>query len=182
MTTRPRLPSPMRRLIALARLLIVLGAAMVTLLPPLLWLNPAWIDGALATAAGLGGARLQPDRSVQFLGIASALPLVVLSLAALWQLWRLFDEYARGRALGRQALAHLRRFAWLWLVVVLAQPMLRAAWSVLLTLHNPPGQRMLVLQFQSADYLHLLVGAVLLAVAHVMHDAVVAVEENQGFV
>lgn len=178
----PRPLRPPRTLIALARTGILIGAALTLLLPPLVWSDPAWVREAIVPAAGLGRTDPLIDSHVLVWGMVSSMLPIALALATLWQLWRLFGEYGQGRALGRCALGHLRRFAWLWLALVVAQPVLRSVWSVLLTLGNPPGQRMLAIQLQGADYMQLLVGAVLLAVAHVMHEAVLAAEENQAFV
>ena len=54
--------------------------------------------------------------------------------------------------------------------------------SAVLTMHNPPGQRMLAFGLAWSDYMSVLLGLVLLAVARVMSDAVRAAEENAGFV
>ena len=61
-------------------------------------------------------------------------------------------------------------------------PLLRTAVGIALTLGNPPGQRLLVFTLSWNDYLSMLCGAVLLAVARVMADAVRLAEDNAGFV
>jgi cell division protein FtsX len=66
--------------------------------------------------------------------------------------------------------------------LALAQVLGRALMSVALTLDNAPGQRVLSLSFGSDDFVLLLLGAVLVAVARVMVVAARAAEENRAFV
>lgn len=171
---------PSRTLINLVRALVLAGAAILLILPPLFWSDPDWV---LAAAPNIAGVDLAEATAAQrWRGLLASVPAVALGLFLLWTLWRLFGEFAAGRALGRTALAGLRRFAWALLAVALAQPLLAALLSVLLTLDAPPGQRQLVLSLGWHDYMALLLATVLLTIAHVMHSAVRAVEENEGFV
>ena len=105
-----------------------------------------------------------------------------LGLALFFLLWRLFGEYAHGRALQAPAQRLLHHVAGVLLALALLQPLTRAAMSAVLTMNQPPGQRQLVLQLSGNDYLALLTAVALLAVAHVMRQAVQAAEENRGFV
>lgn len=169
-----------RPLIAIVRLLVLAGAAVLLILPPLFWSDPDWVRAAAPNIAGVDLAEATPAQ--RWRGLLGSLPAVALGLFLLWTLWRLFGEFAAGRALGRPALAGLRRFAWALLAVALAQPLLGGLMSVLLTLDAPPGQRQLVLSIGWHDYMALLLATVLLSIAHVMHAAVLAVEDNEGFV
>jgi hypothetical protein len=106
----------------------------------------------------------------------------LLGLAFFGLLWQLFGEYGAGRALTQAAQRHLQRLAVVLLAMALLQPVLRAAYSVVLTLGNPPGERRLVIAVGSDDYVALIIGLALLAIATVMRQAVAAAEENRGFV
>jgi hypothetical protein len=174
MTAQPKL------LIHLVRLLVLAGAAALLILPPLFWSDPDWVRAAAPSVAGVSIDAA--DAGLRWRGLLGSLPVIGLGLFVLWRLWQLFAEYARGRALGRPALARLRSFARALLAWVIAKPLVGAAMSVLMTWDNPPGQRQLVLSFSSDDYLMVLLAAVLLCIAHVMHTAVQAAEENEGFV
>lgn len=169
-------------LIRLVQALTAAGALFLLVLPPLFWARAEWVAQLGPTMAAIGAHPVHVGGAARAWGAVVSAPLVGLGLFALWQLWRLFGEYAQGRALARPALRHLRRFAWSVLAAALLQPLAKAALSVVLTVGNPPGQRLLSLSLGSSDYLALLLGAVLLAVAQVMHQAVLAAEENQGFV
>ena len=184
MTSHSVTDTPPRSLavIRLVQGLTAAGALFLLVLPPLFWARADWVMQLGPAMAGIGTHPVHVGGAARAWGAAVSLPLVGLGLFALWQLWRLFAEYAHGRALGQPALRHLRRFAWSVLATALLQPLAKAALSVALTVGNPPGQRLLSLSLGSSDYLALLLGAVLLAVAQVMHQAVLAAEENRGFV
>lgn len=176
------LPHGLRSLIWVVRALTVLGAITLCLVPLLFWLTPDWVRSAGPSMAGVAGHPVVIDDRALLIGALSSLPGIGLGLAALWHLWRLFGEYADGRVFGRLAQGHLRTFAWCMLASALLTPLLRASLGVALTLGNPPGQRLLVLNVSWNDYVAILCGAVLLAVAQVMSEAVRLAEENDSFV
>lgn len=171
-------PSPW--LIAAVRLLCGLGGVVLIGVPLWFWLSPEWIAQWSVQLAGVSQTTIDA-RAQLFGGLASLLP-VAIGLATLWQLWRLFGEYAQGAVFGRPALAHLRRFAWALLAAAIVTPLYRGLVSMVLTMGNPPGQRLLVLSLSWNDYMAVLLAAVLLAIATVMQGAVLLSEENQGFV
>jgi Protein of unknown function (DUF2975) len=180
-TDPPRLlPAPLKRLVWVVRLLCVFGAATLLVVPAWFWTSPDRVREASVQIAGVHETSI--DARVLQLGATLSLLPIGLGLYALWQLWRLFAEYADGRVFGRAALVHLRRFAWALLGSALLAPLLRAAMSVLLTLGNPPGRRALVIGLSWNDYMAVLLAAVLIAIATVMAEAVRLAEENQGFV
>jgi hypothetical protein len=172
----------LRYLIRFVRALTLLGAGTLVLVPAIFWLSPDWVRDAGAALATLGNQPIVADERARLIGAAVSTPSVLLGLYGLWQLWRLFGEYGAGRVFAPAAQHHLRRFAVAMLASALLAPLLRAAVGVALTWGNPPGQRMLALTLSWNDYIAILCGAVLLAVAVVMADAVRIAEENEGFV
>ncbi len=163
-----------------------IGAALgglVTLLMPLwFWSQPAWVAHLGPQFAGLGCQSFEVDTSMRAWGLAVSLLPMAVGLGLFVMVWRLFGEYAQGRALQTPAQRQLQGVAWALLALALLQPLTRAALSVVLTMNQPPGQRMLVLQVSGNDYLALLTAVALLAVALVMRQAVQVAEENRGFV
>ncbi len=168
------------RLVLFVRAMCVLGALGLLAVPLWFWSSPEAVRTLAPQFAGVQAVTV--DTRALLLGALLSVAPVALGLYALWQLWRLFGEYGAGRVFGRPALAHLRRFGWALLGSALLAPLVRAAGSVVLTLGNPPGQRMLVLGLSWNDYLAVLLAAVLIAIATVMAEAVRVAEENQGFV
>jgi hypothetical protein len=175
-----RLPGSLGRVVFVVRALCVLGALSLIAVPLWFWASPEAIEGLAPSMVGV--KEMTVDARAQWFGAAVSLLPVSLGLYALWQLWKLFAEYAAGRVFGRTALAHLRRFAWALLGTALLAPLVRAATSVALTLGNPPGRRMLVVGFSWNDYMAVLLAAVLIAIATVMAEAVRVAEENESFV
>jgi hypothetical protein len=178
----PALPPGLRTLIRVVRALTAVGALAMLAVPLIFWTHPDWVRQAAPEIVGLGRAPIVVDDRALLLGGLGSLPAIALWCYALWQLWRLFGEFGAGRVFAAGTQEHLRRFAWAVLVSALLVPLHRAWIGVALTFGNPPGQRMLVLGFSWNDYLAMLLGAVLLAVATVFADAVRLAQENEGFV
>jgi hypothetical protein len=177
------LPAGLRGLTIVVRILTVLGAAVLIAVPVWFWLDENLVrDLGRDIVPGLGAAPITVDDRARWLGAGFSLLGIVLGLYVLWQLWRLFGEYAAARFFDAAARFHLRRFAWALLAAALLVPLLRGAIGVALTLGNPPGQRMLVIGLAWNDYLAILIGAVLLAIATVQAEAARLAEENAGFV
>lgn len=176
------LPRGLHTLTRLVRALTVLGAALLCLVPTLFWLTPDWVRAKGPAMAGLGDHPFVIDDRALAFGALGSLPAIALGLFALWQLWQLFGEYREGRVFSLLAQRLLRRFAWAMLAAALLAPFQRAWVGIVLTLGNPPGQRLLVIELSWNDYVSILSGAVLLAIATVMAEAVRLAEENESFV
>lgn len=177
------LPQPhLRRLCQWVRALVLLGALAQAAVWGSFWSSPEWIAQSAPQMTDLAGHAITLDARARWLGAAVSLLPLALCWYGLWQLWRLFGHYARGQALTAIAQQPLRRFAWALLLMAPAGPLFRAALGVVFTLGNPPGQRVLAIGISSNDYLLLLVGLLLLAIATVMAEAVRAAEENRQFV
>ena len=174
------------RLARVVRGLCVLAAAVLGAWPLLLLVAP--------DSLGTFGAGQAPGIDMRYLlqgdftlatrirvAVASLLPCG-LGLAVLWQLWNLFGEYRRGAVFSLRALACLRRFAALLLVLALASPVTQVLLSVAISLDNPPGQRQIVIMLGSSDYALVLGALVFVAIARVMTEAARVAEENEGFV
>ena len=178
----PTLPRGLQTLTRLVRALTVLGAALLCLVPTLFWLTPDWVRAKGPQMAGLGDHPFVIDDRALAFGALGSLPAIALGLYALWQLWQLFGEYREGRVFSPLAQQLLRRFAWAMLAAALLAQFQRAWVGIVLTLGNPPGQRLLVIELSWNDYVSILSGAVLLAIATVMAEAVRLAEENESFV
>lgn len=170
----------LRRHAQTARVLIALGAALLLSLPLGVLLSP---EGLAGETAGLLGMPSQPlDEAARWrTALVSLLP-VACGLYALRQLWLLFGEYLRGRVFHQAAQRALVRFAWTVLAGALALPFARALISVAASMGNPPGQRFVTLSLYWHDGLLVLLGLVLVSIAHVMLQAQRIADENAGFV
>jgi hypothetical protein len=182
----PELAQRLGRLAGVVRGLCVLAAGVLVAWPLLLLFAP---DSLMAVGAGQAPGvdlrhLLQGDFSFAArtrAALAGLLPSG-LGLAVLWQLWSLFGEYRRGAVFSPRALACLRRFASLLVVLALSSPLTQALMSVAISLDNPPGQRQIVISLGSNDYALVLGALVFVAIARVMTEAARVAEENEGFV
>ncbi|MBU1176539.1 MAG: hypothetical protein KKH72_14135 [Alphaproteobacteria bacterium] len=138
-------------------------------------------------AAMAGVAPLQPgsvdaaDGARLLFGIfalASALPLSfgLIRLAAC------FGGFARGALFAPSTIAGLRDFAGAMLVWTLAQPLFRAAYSMILTFGGPEGSRQIVVQIGSDFILMSVFALCVLIVSWVLTEASALSEENAQFV
>lgn len=105
-----------------------------------------------------------------------------IGLYGLLHLRRTFLESASGRSFSRDSVDGFRRFAWAVLFYVVSVPIMKAALSVVLSFHNPPGQRVLAIELSSNDVIGLFLAGLLVAVGHIFAEAQSIAEENASFV
>jgi len=179
---RPSLPAGLHRLTMLVRALVLVGVAVLSLVPLLFWLSPDWVRAAAPEMASLGKHPITLDSRALVLGALSSLPALGVGLWMMGRLWQLFGQYHQGRVFSPTALVALRGFARALLLGTLLAPVQRTALCLALTWGNPPGQRLLVVSLQWSDYMGMLLGAVLLAVTTVMAEAARLADDNAGFV
>lgn len=171
----------LRRHSQAARILIALGAVALLALPAAALLSPQDLSGQAEGLLGMPPGQPLDLAARWRTALVSLLP-VGCGLYALRQLWTLFGEYLQGRVFGQQAQHALMRFAWTVLAGALALPFTRALMSVAASLGNPPGQRFVTLGLYWHDGLLVLLGVVLVSIAHVMLQARRIADENAGFV
>lgn len=108
--------------------------------------------------------------SVRFMGfIVTMMPIGITILGA-YHLMRLFQFYEQGSIFRAVNVRCFKKLSWVliwWFVIGIVH---KSLLSVALTLHNPPGQRMLTLELGSPDLTALLVGCVLAVIAWVMEE------------
>jgi Protein of unknown function (DUF2975) len=111
----------------------------------------------------------------------TAVPVGVL-LFGFWQVRTLFLNFANGHVFTLASARLLRDFAGSVLAQAILGPISSTALMLAFTLNNPPGKSQLVISLSAHDYLALIVGGVLLAVAWVMVEATRIADENASFV
>lgn len=172
----------LRRLCTVVRTMVLLGAAMLLCIVPWVWTSADRVRDTWGSSSGLAHSQLTIDGRALLLGGFIVAVQVAVALFALWQLWQLFGHYREGHVFSRGAQVRLRRFALGVVAIGLMAPLGRTLLGLVLTLGNPPGQHMLLITISSDDYLAVLVGLVLLAIAAVMAEAVRVAEEHAEFV
>ena len=170
-----------RRIALIARALVLVGAAVFALNAVATWIFPDYAAHIISTTSnGAAVGRLTGGARVAY--VLWDIPSLAIILVALWRLWQLFGEYLHARIFSARALTSLRGFARWTLAAGFWSPIYRAVLSVIATWNNGPGKRELDITLSSDDYLVLLVGVALLAIASVMVEAARVAEDNAGFV
>ena len=108
---------------------------------------------------------------MRFLGFAASMLKGSAVMYAILILIKLFRLYENGVFFSSDNVSCFKKIstALIWWVIagIVATPLI----SVILTMNNPPGQHVLALSFQSADFTALIVGGMLRVVAGVMENA-----------
>ncbi len=181
-SSAPPVPDKLARISRAMEWLTTAGIGLIIALMVLGLFIPSWTRNLLLARLGETGAKLPLTPSDQVLaGLIVAVPVGVI-VWGLWHVRGLFRDFARGRVFTTAAAHRLQRFG----IAVLAQaplgPLTATALALALSLGNPPGQRYLVLTLSINDYLALIVGGALVAIASVMREAARLADENAGFV
>ena len=132
-------------------------------------------------AAGIASdASLSPFHRMSVAAIG-AIPMIAM-LYVLWHMGQLFGRYAKGETLTAACANHIQNIGTGLLVAAILGIFTRTAQITLASLGNPPGERVVVIGLQGADYGQLLAGGLMLMIGWVMADAVRIADENASFV
>lgn len=158
-------------------------AIMAVLVIAFVWMA---FDGAMLARAAValtGGATQFPLAGAARWGFWALLALpLLLFLAGLWQVRRLFESYARGQIFTLAAARTIRRAGVIALAIVPVQILVNTLSVLLLTAANPPGQRQLAIGVSSTELAVVVIGMTLIVMGWVMGEAVRISDENSQFV
>ncbi|MCR8724258.1 DUF2975 domain-containing protein [Frigidibacter sp. ROC022] len=131
-------------------------------------------------------ARLVPETSLSGPHRAAvALVGAVPGFAMLYVLGRmadLFGLYAGGEALSPACARNIQRIGVGLLAAVALELVARPAQIALVSLANPPGQRVLSISFEGADLGQILAAGLLITIGWTQREAARIARENEGFV
>lgn len=159
-----------------------IGMVVIAVAMCLVFFVPEWTRNLLLARLGEAGRdlTLTPGRVAAGAAV-TAVPVGVL-LFGLWQARALFADFAAGRVFTPSSVRRLRNFAACVMAQAALGPLSSTALLIAFTLSNPPGSRQLGIALSTNDYVALIVGGVLLAVAWVMAEAARIADENASFV
>jgi len=175
----------LRRMARWMRVLIAAGALILVLVPGYFWTaEPSVLNDAASRLFPTAEhpARFTITREVKAGAMSVVGAGVALGMFALWQAWHLFGAYGRGAVFGPEASLRMRRLAWALIATAFVRPLGHTFVVLLLTWHNPPGQRQLLISLSWEDYLSLLFGGLLFAMSWAMAEARRLELENASFV
>ena len=163
------------------RLLCGIGAALLLVGPWSVAFDALPHQLSTQGAGGTFSWQIEAAAQRQRAFVVSLLPALA-GMYALMRLWQLFTRYARGEVFSAATARLFAHFAYGLLAFCLVTVLGRALMSVALSWDNPPGQRTLIVGLGSDDFVLLLFGVVLVAIAEVMRRHAQLAEDNAGFV
>lgn len=174
------LPTQTRQLSRALRILSFLFIA--GLLAGFLFALSAPADLARSRADALGLEVLEIGATARgLLMVQYAIGLVVM-VYTLWHMARLFGLYAGNQPLGLPAADTIRRAGQGLLVMAILGTLGYTTEGLILSLDQPPGGRVLIVQFGTKEIGFLLAGGLMLMVGIVTSQALAIAQENEGFV
>lgn len=119
--------------------------------------------------------------TIRLLAIATEMIPMAAMIYGLLKLRELFGLYENGLIFTARNVACFRSLGRTLIAWVLCDVVKNSLLSVVLTLPNPPGQRVITLGLYSADFTAIFVGFVILIIAWVMDEARI-IEEDQALI
>ena len=147
-----------------------------------IWLDPELVRRVLAPRIGLAGHPVTVTPGIQALGIALSAPPLALLIYLLMQARAVFAGFTTGISFSDLVAVRVWRIGAILVVKGLLSPFWRAGAGALLTIANPSGQRVIVLEIGIDDMLWAIVGGLLVAIGWTLREAARIAEENAGFV
>jgi len=174
----------LQRLSAISSLLGWICLALMAFLPASViacWLYFDVFGPGIADRLGIARTYTIPDQltSLQIaLGIGVMMVPVAIMMFGLWNLRQLFSGFGAGRIFTIENTRALRIFAWSAMAVIVVQFFTDGLLTVVLTLNNPPGQRVLALSLSTEQLVALFVGAVFVVIARVLEEGRKLADDN----
>ncbi len=171
-----------RRVSRMMSALCLIGMVGLPLSLALAWAYPELLGSAYPAFEGLWGEPGSLPIVSRVIGfLVSMIPTGVL-IFGMARLRRLFHLYQTGDIFNADASRCLKLFAITVMLQAVLGPLAGAAHSVIVTFHNPPGERVLSLSLGSGEFAALLLGGLLLVIAWIMGESAKVADENRQFV
>jgi len=175
-----------RRIQRFAKLFRAIFFATLVLSPVImavLWLSGGEIllgDGGLTTTIGLVRDNVSLDAAhapafplawgQRWLGLGVGLIPLGATMLCLWWLVRLFSLFSTGEIFTGNTVKYIRRTGWTMLAGVALMPIHEALLTLVLTMHNPPGERLITISLESGDARDLLIAGIIILVSWIMDE------------
>ena len=148
-----------------------------------LWSLPTFAESMAYQYSSLTPATLITLNGTSiFLGsIVSTLYLALLAYA-LFAIAGIFRLIAQGNWFEAALSQRMKRFGLALLLFGLSTPLLQTVMTSVITLFNPPGQRIFSIGLNSNDYVIILIGFLMMMLGRVLQEAETLAEENREIV
>lgn len=108
--------------------------------------------------------------STRLLGLAVSMIPLGVGMLSLWWLIRLFSCFAAGEIFTQNTVKYIRRLGWTMVAGVVVAPIHEALLTAVLTMHNPPGYRLVSISLEGADFEELITAGVIILVSWIMEE------------
>lgn len=106
----------------------------------------------------------------RLMGLAVSILPSGIAMVFLWWLIQLFSSFARGEVFTGATVRHIRNLGWTMIVGVISAPIYDALISYTLTMHNPPGERIISIGLDSTEFEELIMAGIIILISWVMEE------------
>ncbi len=111
-------------------------------------------------------------------GFAVSLVLAGVILYGMYRLRRLFELYSEGHVFTAENASCIRGFALSVTLYAILSPVAGMLLSIILTISNPPGERVVMVTLDQMEFTLIFLGTVLLVISWVMKESTRLADEN----
>lgn len=141
---------------------VLLGDGEATAVIGQAWSNVS-LDAAHAPALPLPWGQ-------RWLGLGVSLIPLGATMLCLWWLVRLFSLFSAGEIFTGNTVRYIRRTGWTMLAGVALMPVHEALLTLVLTMHNAPGERLISISLKSSEIRDLLIAGIIILVSWIMDE------------
>lgn len=116
---------------------------------------------------------------IRTFGLGVSMIPTTISMLSLWWLIRLFSYFIHGEIFTCHTVKYIRRLGWTMFSGVLLTPVHEALLTIVLTLHNAPGKRLVRISFESADVKQLITAGLIILISWIMNEGRKLRETNE---
>ena len=115
-------------------------------------------------------------------GLLISITAIIPLQLALWQLRCLFLLFTKRIVFELETASRMKKFAGYVVAFAFLQPIIGGVLSVVTSIDNEPGHRVLSITFAGTDITTILLGVTVFVVAYIMEEACKLADENEKFV
>ena len=173
-------PEKISRLCRSAEMITLAAIAVIILYGAYLVFDPSALPAVLS--AGTPGLVSTPPGWAVAVAAALLALLAGIFIAGMWEVRRLFRLLASG-SLGDAAFGRvLRKLGWLAITGGIASILIRTATALLMSVANPPGQKILLIEISSGQIASLIMGLLFFMFTHVFAEVARIDEDNKSII
>jgi len=162
-----------RRIQRVSRHFRLLFTALIFCIPALDFLYWAFFNhlpnGFIELPAAVATNQTLPYSSLALAFCVSLIPVSV-AMFGMVTLTKLFKLYENAIVFAAENVKYVRRLGYILIYWVIASAIFTTLISIVISFANPPGQRMMVAEFQISDLSTLLIGAIVILISWIMEE------------